>query len=306
MSDLPMKPHAGEAPLGTQATPSAARRARQSRLPSGFALVVPLLVFICVAFNLPLLMTIAWSFIDPAKDGLTLHHYADFLSSSTYLSVIARTARVALTVSAVCALVGYPLSYWMTFLSRRGQRLALAIIVTSFWVSILVRTYAWIVVLGNAGLINRLLLQVGVIDKPIQFLYGELGVCIGMINVLLPFLLLPLYAAMVQIDPRLRQIAYTLGASSSQFFWRVFFPLTLPALSATFVLIFILSLGFYITPAILGGGKVPLIANMLDLLINQFPHWNLASAMAVVLLCLTLGLYGLYQRLRSRTAGDAQ
>jgi putative spermidine/putrescine transport system permease protein len=303
MSDLPMKPRAGALALTSSAAPRPMRQGRASRMPSGLALVLPLLAFICLAFNLPLLMTIAWSVVDPASRGLTGQHYADFFSSSIYLSVIVRTMRVALTVSVVCALIGYPLSYWMISLSRRGQHLALAIIVTSFWVSILVRTYAWIVVLGNAGLVNRTLLQIGVIDKPIQFLYGELGVCIGMINVLLPFMLLPLYASMMQVDPRLRQIAFTLGASQGQFFRRVFFPLTLPALSATFVLVFILSLGFYITPAILGGGKVPLIANMLDMLINQFPHWNLASAMAVVLLTLTIGLYGLYQRLRGNAAG---
>jgi ABC-type spermidine/putrescine transport system permease subunit I len=306
MSDLPLKSHAGDRALAGKSQPLAAGPTRPRILRGELVLVAPLLVFICVAFNLPLLMTIAWSAVDPAKGGVTMQNYADFFGSSTYLAVIARTARVALTVSAVCALVGYPLSYWMISLSRRGQQLALAIIVTSFWVSILVRTYAWIVVLGNAGLINRLLLELGVIEKPIQFLYGELGVCIGMINVLLPFMLLPLYAAMMQVDPRLRQIAYTLGASSNQFFWRVFFPLTLPALSATFVLIFILSLGFYITPAILGGGKVPLVANMLDMLINQFPHWNLASAMAVVLLVLTLGLYGLYQKLRGSALGGGQ
>ncbi len=302
MTNLHSKSDFGELRLAAAAERNAPRPGGKQRRPNGFTMVLPLFVFILLAFNLPLLLTAAWSVLDPVKGTLTGEHYATFATSQIYLAVIARTARVALTVSVVCALIGYPLAYWMTLLTRRGQLIALAIIVTSFWVSILVRTYAWIVVLGNAGLVNRLLQWSGVTDKPVQFLYGEIGVVIGMVNVLLPFMLLPLFAAMLQIDPRLRQIAYTLGASAGQFFWRIFFPLTLPALSATFVLIFILSLGFYITPAILGGGKVPLVANMLDILINQFPRWNLASAISVVLLILTLGLYALYQRLRSRKA----
>lgn len=268
---------------------------------SGLVWVLPLLILIGVGFNLPMLMTAAWSLIDPVSGKLTLANYQDFATSNIYLVVILRTARVAFFVSLICAAMGYPLAYWMTTLSRPGQMIALGIIVTSFWVSILVRTYAWIVVLGNAGIVNRTLQSLGLSDKPIGFLYNEFGVSIGMVNVLLPFMLLPLYAAMLQIDPRLRPMAYTLGASSGQFFWRVFFPLTVPALVATFVLVFILSLGFYITPAILGGGKVPLVANMLDILINQFPRWNLAAAISVVLLALTLALYALYQMLRQRT-----
>ena len=301
MSDLTLDAEAARLPADERSLPFAAIRRPRRVVASGLVWVLPLLVFIGVGFNLPLLMTAAWSVLDQASGHFTPANYVDFATSKIYLTVVLRTGRVALTVSLVCALVGYPLAYWMTGLSRRGQMFALGIIVTSFWVSILVRTYAWIVVLGNAGIVNRTLQAVGLTDRPLPFLYNELGVSIGMVNVLLPFMLLPLYAAMLQIDPRLRPMAYTLGASSGQFFRRVFFPLTLPALAATFVLVFILSLGFYITPAILGGGKVPLIANMLDILINQFPRWNLAAAISIVLLVLTLALYAVYQLLRRKT-----
>jgi ABC-type spermidine/putrescine transport system permease subunit I len=253
-----------------------------------------------LAFDLPLFTTAVWSLSDPDSSALSLTNYTTFLGSSLYLSVVWRTLRIALGVSLACALLAYPLAYWMVSLQPRGRKIALSLIITSFWVSILVRTYAWIVILGNAGIVNRTLQGLGFTSSPIQFLYGEVGVSIGMVNVLLPFMILPLYAAMLQVDPRLRQIASTLGASSRQFFWRIFLPMTFPALAATFVLVFILSLGFYITPAILGGGKVTLVANMLDMLINQFPHWNLAAAMSVALLVMTLGLYALYQRLRGR------
>jgi ABC-type spermidine/putrescine transport system permease subunit I len=122
-----------------------------------------------------------------------------------------------------------------------------------------------------------------------------------MVNVLLPFLILPLAAAMRRVDKRLLHVAETLGASPMQIFWRVFFPLTIPALSAAMVLVFILSLGFYITPAILGGGRVQMIANMMDLLINRFARWEMAAVNAVVLLGITLILFAFYQRLRERS-----
>jgi ABC-type spermidine/putrescine transport system permease subunit I len=275
-----------------------ATRRFSGRLPSGFVWVLPLLLLVGLVFNLPLLMTAASSLVDQKTGAFTLGNFEQVAASKVYLPVVWRTIRIALVVSFACALIGYPLAYWMTRLSRRGQTVALAIIVTSFWVSILVRTYAWFVILGNSGIVNRFLMASGLTETPVEFLYNELGVAIGMINVLLPFMLLPLFAAMLQVDPRLRQIAFTMGASSFQFFWRVFFPLTLPALGATFILISILSLGFYITPAILGGGKVPLIANMLDILINQFPRWNLAAAISLVLLVLTVGLFVVYQHLR--------
>lgn len=283
---------------------TAVHRPSLSRSPvaASLMLVLPLALVIGLAFNLPLLMTAVWSITDFKSGSLTPEYYQDFFGRPIYLTVVWRTLEIAFAVSCLCALIGYPLSYWMTTLSPRGQKISLIIIIMSFWVSVLVRTYAWIVILGNAGLVNRALQSLGITERPIQFLYGELGVCIGMINVLLPFLLLPLYAAMLQIDPRLRQIALTMGATSTQFFWRVFFPLTVPALSATFILVFILSLGFYITPAILGGGKVPMIANMLDMMINQFPHWSLAAAMSCVMLVLTLGLFAVYQSLRGRAA----
>jgi putative spermidine/putrescine transport system permease protein len=125
-------------------------------------------------------------------------------------------------------------------------------------------------------------------------------VIIGTTNVLLPFLILPLFAAMVRLDNRLFQAAASLGASRMTIFWRIFFPLTLPALAAGAILVFILTLGFFITPAILGGGRVPMIANMMDLLINRLPRWELAAAISTVLLCITLVFFAAYQWINRR------
>jgi len=219
------------------------------------------------------------------------------LSSS--LKVLVAFAMAA-AVTAASALLGYPLALWMSRLTAARQVLAVGLVVVPFWISILVRTYAWIVILGNGGLVNRALREMGLIDAPVSFLYNEFGVAVGMVNVLLPYLVLPLFAAMLRVDKRLLHVAATLGASDRAIFWRVFFPLTIPALSAAMVLVFILSLGFYITPAILGGGKVPMIANMMDFMINRYPHWELAAAISVCLLVLTLAFYGIYQWVRAR------
>ncbi len=266
----------------------------------GLSFLAPLALFTLVVFDIPLLTTIMWSFSDAEGAFPSLDSYAAFFGAGSYLRIIWRTILVAAEVTVLTALLGYVLAYWICRLEPRSQMIAIGIVAMTFWVSILVRTYAWIVVLGNGGMVNRWLQAAGVTDRPVEFIYNEGGVAFGMTNVLLPFLILPLYAAMRRVDERLLQVAATLGASPMAIFWRIFFPLTLPALAAAMVLVFILSLGFYITPAILGGGKVPMIANMLDMLINRFGRWELAAVNSVVLLTLTLLFFGLYQWLRER------
>lgn len=263
-------------------------------------LLAPCVLLILTVFDWPLIKTMYWSILDEDTGRLTLAHFVEFWQSQAYLRIIWRTLRVALTVTVATVLLGYPLAYWATRLPATGRLVVLGLVVMTFWVSILVRTYAWIVVLGSAGLVNRSLMGLGLTKAPVQFLYNEFGIIVGMVNVLLPFLVLPLYAAMMRIDPRLSQVAETMGARPLRIFWQVFFPLSVGALITSAILVFILALGFYITPAILGGGKVPLVANMMDLLINRVANWNMAAVVSVVLLAMTLSLYALYQRLRDR------
>jgi putative spermidine/putrescine transport system permease protein len=253
-----------------------------------------------LAFDLPLAVTMVWSVSDPDTGAPTIGNYVAFLSAANYLTVVWRSVAISVAVALATALIGYPLSYWMTRLSSAARGCALAAVVTTFWVPILVRTYAWVVVFGNGGLVNRLVRATGLTTQPIPFLYNEIGVAAGMINVLLPYMVLPLYAAMRRIDGRLLMAAATLGAGQGAVFRKVFLPLSLPALAASTVLVLILSLGFYVTPAILGGGRVPMIANMMDMLVNRFARWEMASVAALLLLCGTLLLYGLYQFLRER------
>lgn len=269
------------------------------RMPAEFGYVLPLLLLMLALFILPIALMLARSVTQPEW---TIEHYQDLVETSVYLRVLGRTLQIALITTLACALLGYPLAYWMRGLSAQRQVLAVALVVLPFWISILVRTYAWIVVLGNAGVVNRVLLDLGLIRAPVAFLYNELGVVIGTTNVLLPFLVLPLFAAMVRIDDRLMQAAESLGASRATVFRRIFFPLSLPALAAGSILVFILTFGFFITPAILGGGRVPMVANALDLLINQFARWETAAALSTILLVVTLACFALSRWIGARGA----
>lgn len=264
-------------------------------------LITPLALLSAIVFDIPLLNTALWAVSDPQSGALTDQYFREFAESRAYIRIIWRTLIISLEVTAITVLLGYPLAYWTTRLAPGWRLLVLGLVVMTFWVSILVRTYAWIVILGNGGLVNRTLQWTGLSSRPTEFLYNELGILIGMANVLLPFLILPLYAAMMRVDQRLMQVAETLGASRLRIFWQVFFPLTVPTLAASAILVFILSLGFYITPAVLGGGRVPLIANMMDLLINRFARWEIAAVVSVVLMVVTLSLYAVYQWLRERS-----
>lgn len=263
--------------------------------------VAPMALLVLLFFDLPLLLAFGWSVREPKTHEFTLRHYQEFFTSRIYIAIIWRTFFVAAIVTLCCALLAYPLALWMSRLSPRRQLVAICCVVVPFWVSILVRTYAWIVVLGNGGIVNRWLQGLGLVDRPVSFLYNEFGVTLGMVNVLLPFLVLPLYAAMLKVDKRLLQVAATLGARDRTIFWRVFLPVTMPALAAGMVLVFILSLGFFITPAILGGGKVPMIANAMDLMINRFSRWEMAAVVSIMLLFFTLTFYAFYQWLRARS-----
>lgn len=265
---------------------------------AGVGLVVPLLVLMVVAFDLPLIGMLLRSLSPPE---FTLDAYQEVVTAEVYVKVLLNTFGIAGTATLFCALLGYPLAYWMRGLSPGAQLAALALVIVPFWVSVLIRTYSWIILLGNAGIVNSALKSFGWIDEPISFLYNRVGVTIGIVNVLLPFLVLPLFAAMVKVDERLLNASRSLGASDSQTFWRVFLPLTMPALVAGCLLVFLMALGFYVTPMVLGGGRVPMLVNMLDLLVNRMPNWSVASAISVLLLAITLVLYAISRWLGNRT-----
>ena len=165
-----------------------------------------------------------------------------------------------------------------------------------FWTSILVRTYAWLVLLQRQGLINTWGMKLGLWDEPLALVHNLAGTLIGMVHIMLPFMVFPLYAALQKVDPDLLRAAAGMGASPTYTFWQVFFPQTLPGLLAGCVLVFVLSLGFYITPALLGGGRVIMIAVLIEQQVREALNWPFAAALSAVLLVATFAVYALAQR----------
>jgi putative spermidine/putrescine transport system permease protein/spermidine/putrescine transport system permease protein len=238
-----------------------------------------------------LCLPIGWlfwfSFID-AENHLTAEHYTRIWTEGAYVQIFVQTFQTSALVTAICVLLGYPLAYCLSQIPQRWSGILMLGVLVPFWTSLLVRTYAWLVLLQRKGIVNNLLVESGLIDKPLPLVNNLTGTVIGMTHVMIPFLVLPLYAAMRSIDGTYVRAAANLGASPTKAFWQIYLPLSLPGLIAGMVLTFILCLGFYITPAILGGGKVQFIAQRVATSVSLFPTWGPASALGVVLLVLTV------------------
>jgi ABC-type spermidine/putrescine transport system permease subunit I len=211
--------------------------------------------------------------------------------------VFANTAKVATAVTAACLLIGYPLAYVMSRLRPNPQRLVLALVLIPFWISALVRNYSWIAILNRNGVVNSLLLSRGIIQEPLPLIYNMTGVLIGMTYVLLPFMVLTLYGAMRGIEDVYLRASASLGASTAMTFRRVFVPLSLPGVWAGCLLVFTIAIGFFITPAMLGGGRVPMIATVIESQVHDVLNWGLASALSVVLLACVLLIYAAFNRI---------
>ncbi|THF67003.1 ABC transporter permease [Pseudothauera nasutitermitis] len=225
---------------------------------------------------------------------------------AVYLDVLKRTFVMSIVVTAVCLLLGFPLAYLMATLPARHANLLMILVLLPFWTSVLVRVAAWIVLLQNEGLINQLLMWTGVTEAPVQMLFNRFGVYVAMVHILLPFMVLPLYSVMKGIPPAYLRAAVSLGCPPLRSFWRVYFPLTLPGIGAGALLVFILCMGYYITPALLGGPNDQMISYFIAFYTNQTVNWGMASALSVVLLAATLVLYGFYVRYLGTPNTDAR
>ncbi|HWA43650.1 MAG TPA: ABC transporter permease [Hypericibacter adhaerens] len=276
--------------LGAAALAADARTERRQllALSSPALLVVALVVFVPVGW-------LFWlSFFD--QTGATFANYQRLLDNVAYYKIFQTTFVLSAVVTLVTILLGYPLAYLLSQLSRRAALVGLALVLLPFWTSLLVRTYAWLVLLQRNGLINTLLIKLGLIDQPLGLVYNFTGAVIGMVHIMLPFLVLPLYASMKTIDPLLPRAAMSLGASPRAAFFTVFAPLTLPGLFAGSLLVFIYCLGFYIAPQVLGGGRVNMVAMKILENATTYFNWGAASALGVVLLAVTLAIFYLVGR----------
>lgn len=260
-----------------------------------FGLSMPALIAILVVVFLPIFWLSSLSFFG-ASGALSFENYDRIFSSALYRKTFVVTFQISVSVTVICVILGYPLCYWLNKLPNRTAGILMIFVLVPFWTSVLVRTYAWLVLLQRKGIINETLLGLGIIQEPLQLAHNLTGSIIGMVHIMLPFLILPLYATMRGIDTDLVRAAVGLGASPRSAFWHVFFPMSLPGLSAGIVLVFILSLGFYVTPALLGGGRVQMLAQRIESTITVYSNWGAASALGVVLLLLAILMIWLMNR----------
>jgi putative spermidine/putrescine transport system permease protein len=260
---------------------------RTARFNPGWYLVAPLLVLVVVMFAGPLANILWLSFTDP-EPGLT--NYAALIEKDSLRRLVWTTVRICLITTALSVILGYSIAYAMANVAEAARQRMMLFILISFWISVLVRTFSWMMLLGRKGLVNNGLIELGLISEPIPFVRNELGVLIGMVHYMIPYAVLPILVAMQGIDGRVLQASRNLGASPAQTFWRVYLPLTKPGIIAGALLVFILSLGFYVTPAIMGGGKVLMIAEYISVQVLITLKWGTAAMLAMLMLGSVLGL----------------
>lgn len=251
--------------------------------------------FLVLFFVIPVAGLVERSFA--TAHGPSLVVYAGVLHSATDLFVLVNTFRIAALVTVICLAAGYPVAYWLSGLPGKKANVFLVLVVVPYFTSVLVRTYAWLILLGTNGLVNRVLVGLHLTRTPLSLLYNDFGVLVGMVYVLLPYMILILFAVMRGIDRTLVRAAMAFGASPWQAFRRVFLPLSAPGIGGGCLLVFVIALGYFITPSLMGGPKQTMIAMLISTDVNQLLNWSLASALGVILLVATLvGLY-LYDRL---------
>jgi len=266
---------------------------RPRRRETAFAYLVPALLLVLLCFVAPVAALLLRSVTEPV---LGLQNYAQLLGSGTYVRVFVNTFVVAGLVTAVSVLVGYPVAWALAVLPERWSRLVMAVVILSMWTNLLARTYAWMVLLQRTGVINKSLMALGLIREPLPLVNNLVGVTIGMTYIMLPFVVLPLVGVIRGIDPAILRAAALCGANSRQCFTRVLLPLSLPGIAAGALMVFVMSLGYFVTPALLGGTANMMLAEMVAQFVQSLVNWGMGGAAAFVLLLVTLALYAVQLR----------
>lgn len=252
-----------------------------------------------------------WRAINDVGAVHTINHYLTALdlernaageiqareSARIYLQLYGKTLGIALIITILCIVLGYPLAWYLSQAPARKANLLMILVLLPFWTSLLVRTTAWIALLQTNGVVNSVLQYLHIIDAPLELLYTRTATIIAMTHILLPFMILPLYSVMRGLDPAYMRAALSMGSRPLGAFMRIVVPLSLPGLSAGALLVFIISVGYYITPALVGGTDGQMISNLIAFHMQQSGNWGLAAALGTLLLVLILALYWTYDRL---------
>lgn len=260
-----------------------------------FGLSSPAILLVLVILVIPVGWLFWLSFIG-ADGQFSLENYERMIQRKSYGRIFLATFQISVLTTGFCVLIGYPLAYFISQLPARAANLCLIAVLLPFWTSLLVRTYAWLVLLQKRGLVNDWAIALGLWDEPIKIVHNMTGTLIGMTHIMLPFVILPVYGAMKAIDRDCVKAAANLGAAPARAFWSVFFPLSAPGLFAGALMAFVLCLGFFVTPAVLGGGKVIMVSMKIVSNIELFVNWGAASALGVVLLLATMAILWLASR----------
>ncbi len=255
-------------------------------------LLTPLAAYLAVFFVVPLVDVAIMSFTEPS---LSLRNYERVLTGALYQRVFVNTFATAGFVTICCLLVGYPLAYLMANTTPRRAMLILLLVTMSFWTSFLVRTYAWMVLLGNNGPLIWLVQTLGISNPP-QLLFTRFSSTLAMVHILAPYMIMNIYSVMRKIDPALVRSAESLGARGFSLFRHVYLPLTAPGIANGSVLVFVICLGFYVTPVLLGSPREQMVAGLIGNQIEEFLAFGMGSAMAVILLLITLAILAIYHR----------
>ncbi len=249
------------------------------------------ILFLAIFYLWPLISIVIQSFTEPP--GVGFKNYEYFFKSETYMRVLFNTIRTAGIVTLVTLLIGYPYTYLIRHASRRISAILFFAVLLPFWSSLLVRTYAWTVILRDTGILNNILINLGLITNPLNIIRTPFAVQIGLSHVLLPFMVLPLYSVMIKIDPDYSLAARNLGASAFASFRRVFFPMSMSGVLAGSLLVFVLALGYYITPSLLGGPRDQMLSQLIVNQVSKLLDWGMGSTMAVMLTVITLAMIGI-------------
>lgn len=256
----------------------------------------PALVFIASWFLIPLGQLFALSL---SSEAGPLASYSELIGSSVFRRVFVNTMVLACIVTIICVVLAYPTAYLLTKLRGFWFSVALYCVLVPFWISVLVRTFSWMLLLERNGPINNFLMYSGITTSPINMLFNNFSVYLGMVHVLLPYAIFPMYSSMLRVDNRLLQASEGLGARGSTTFLRVYLPLTMPGVLAGGAFVLLLALGFYITPTLLGGLQNLTAAMLIDNFVNERLVWPLAAAASFILLGLVLGILALASRFLS-------
>jgi spermidine/putrescine transport system permease protein len=267
---------------------------RRSRGLQMGGLLGPGVFWLILFFNLPLLIVLFISVVERGRAGgirippvFTLGNYVDFFDP-LYLGIFLHSLQIGVLVTAICVLLGYPLSYFIAARPARWRDALLLLVMIPFWTNFLVRTYALKQIMGADGMINNALLGLGLIHQPLDLLYNEFAVVVGLVYGYLPFAILPMYASVEKFNYTLLEAAADLGANPARAFWRVMLPMTLPGVVAAIVLTLVPVVGAFITPDIMGGGKVEMIGTLINRQFGVARNWPFGSAISLVLMALVL------------------